>query len=142
MEVASTSQDDLLEQVNCKLNAVIAVLLRLQEDGERQDVTEEARLLYQCGLPWDLVASIQGRTPEEVVKGVLQEELGTPEKYKAYSACDGNTNQTAIGKKAGVNQATVSTWSKQWRSLGLATQCEDGIKALWDPADLDVSKPE
>lgn len=142
MKVAPTSQEDLLEQVSCKLNAVIAVLLRLQEDSQRQDATDEALLLAQLGLAWEDIAVIQQRTVNGVVKSVLQKELKKPIPYKVYEACNGKRKQKEIAERAGIKQPSVSNALAKWRLLGLVRESEDGKpEAVFDLRGLGIDEP-
>lgn len=141
--MTSTANEDLLlEQINAKLNAVIAGLLRLQEDSQRQDATHEALFLAQLGLHWEDIAAIQQRTLKGVAKGVLQSELKKPTAYKVYEACNGKRKQEQIAERAGIKQPSVSSTLTKWRLLRLVCESEDGKpKAVFDVRGLGINEP-
>lgn len=58
-------------------------------------------------------------------RGLCQEVLATREQRVAYEACDGTKAGRDIATVAGVSPASVSTWSKRWRELGLVIENSD-----------------
>jgi DNA-binding CsgD family transcriptional regulator len=51
--------------------------------------------------------------------------LNSTEKRRVYELCDGKLASKEIAERLGIPVTTISTWTREWRNLGLASQVEE-----------------
>jgi DNA-directed RNA polymerase specialized sigma24 family protein len=84
-------------------------------------------------LRWIRAASI----PQ--VRATLETVLDSTEKRKVYEMCDGETSSKEIADALDVPKTTISTWTREWRNLGLASEAKGrSIKHLASPSALSL----
>lgn len=81
------------------------------------------------------------------VRQTIERTLGTTQQRQAYEMCDGTTSGAYIAKAVGASPASISTWTRGWRDLGIAYENDDrktrhlvSLESLGLPVKLDHDK--